>query len=132
MNAKAQQEIERDKFCRILGNAPRVRSARYSTTEEFAVFTETFGPPETINRKGETILFWNFIRRDGTEGFSLVSRPAKVRNASSQIDVHLVAKTGVRSFWMWTAVRLSAVVNSDEPPLFVNGTKRNFVVARVQ
>lgn len=132
MNGKSEQEVERDKFCRILGRAPRVRGVRYSTTEEFAVFTETFGPPETINRKDATILYWNFLRRDGTEGFSLFSRAAKVRNASSQIDVHLVAKTGVRSFWMWTAVRLSAVVNSDEPPLFVNGTERNFVVARVQ
>ncbi len=130
MPRKAKLNVtDRDAFVRVLGDKPRVRFVRRSTTDEFAVFTETFGPPEAIKRNGEEILYWNFMRRDCTNGFALVSRGPKVRNASSPIRVELVAKKAMRSFCMWTAVRLHGHDRGKERPLFVNGSERNFTIA---
>jgi|SRR5208282_3925305 len=130
MPRKAKLNVtDRDAFVRVLGDKPRVRFVRCSTTDEFAVFTETFGPPEAIKRNHEEILFWNFMRRDCTNGFALVSRGPKVRNASSPIKVGLVAKKAMQSFRIWTAVRLHGHNKCKERPLFVNGNERNFTIA---
>jgi hypothetical protein len=118
-------------FARILGKSPCQGAARYSTKDQFGLFVESFGPPE-IAKQSRTI-FWNFTRNDGGR-FSLVSRLPAIRkpNASIgrvEVEVRLVAKAGIRSFWEWTADRLSGVESSEDNVPFLGGA--NFVVQRL-
>jgi hypothetical protein len=119
-------------FARILGKSPMSGAARYKTADQLSLFVETFGPPE-IAKHGRTI-FWNFTRSDGGR-FSLISRLPRLRkpNASIgrvEVDVRLVAKAGIRSFWEWTAERLSGIESlEDNPPFFGAG---NFVIQRLR
>jgi hypothetical protein len=119
-------------FARILGKSPCRGAARYSTKDQFGLFVESFGPPE-IAKRSRTI-FWNFIRTDGGR-FSLVSRLPPVRKPDAsigrvEVEVRLVAKAGIRSFWEWTAERLSGIESLEENPPFLGAA--NFVMQRVR
>jgi hypothetical protein len=132
MKAAMQEETNRQQFARVLGKAPCLGAARYRTTDQLGILTETFGPPETAKRKNQTLLFWNFMRADGVDRFSLVSRIAGALKPKANIDrqeveVQVIAKAGIRLFRLWTADRLAAIESGDETPLFLGGEK--FVVA---
>lgn len=131
-NAK---EIPKDRFARVLGHMPVVQVAKYRTTDQLGLFTDTFGPPEIRQRKSGTMLFWNFIRDDGARNFSLVSQVPEIRNATAnigrlEVEVRLVAKRGIRSFWFWTADRLAAIESGEELPTVLNGAR--FAVAPIR
>jgi hypothetical protein len=124
------KEANRHIFARVLGKSPCRGPASYSTSDQIGLFVETFGPPE-ISGRGKA--FWNFTRCDGGR-FSLISQLPIVRksNASfgrSKVEVRLVAKAGIRSFWEWTAERLSGIESLEENPPFLGAA--NFVVQRL-
>jgi hypothetical protein len=133
MRSAKQQETKQQEFARVLGKMPRRGTATYTTIDELGLFTETFGPPEIAKRKNHTVLFWNFVRDNGLDGFSLVSRVAGIpKNPKAcigrrEVEVRLVAKIGMRPFWLWTSDRLGAIESGEETPLFLGGGK--FVVA---
>jgi hypothetical protein len=127
---KKEPSKQEHHFARVIGMSPLHGAARYSTLDQLGLFTETFGPPE-IAKKG--IIFWNFTRSDGGR-FSLVSRLPRVRRTDASIgrlkvEVRLVAGPGVRSFWEWTAERLSGIESLEEYPPFLGSA--NFVIARL-
>jgi hypothetical protein len=105
-----------------------MRAAKSSTVDQFRLFVETFGPPERVRRRSRNLLFWNFYRQDGAEGFSLfamVSRQTKL-HPRSEVAVQLSAGAGVTSFRNWTALRLAGVESGEDNPLFIGG--RAFVM----
>jgi hypothetical protein len=117
-------------FARIIGKSPCSGAARYSTLDQLGLFTESFGPPE-MTKRGE-IIYWNFTRSDGGK-FSLVSRLPRIPKPTAslgryEVEVHLIAKAGIRSFWEWTAERLSGTESLEDPP-FLGAA--NFVVQRL-
>jgi hypothetical protein len=119
---------DQNAFARVLGKRPRLRTAKSSTVDQFGLFVETFGPPERARRQSRNLLFWNFYRQDGAEGFSLfakVSRQAKL-HPRSEVEVQLSARAGVTSFRNWTALRLAGVESGEDNPLFIGG--RAFVM----
>jgi hypothetical protein len=96
--------------------------------DQFGLFVETFGPPERAKRRNGNLLFWNFVRKDSDEGFSLfarVSRAAKL-HPRSEVEIQLAAGSGVVSFQNWTADRLAGVESGEDKPLFIGG--RAFVM----
>ena len=108
-------------FVRVLGKRPSLRTAKSSTVDQFGLFVETFGPPERVERRNGQLPFWNFLRQDSTEGFCLfasVSRATKL-HPRTEVEVQLAACCGVDLFRGWTAVRLAAVENGDETPLYI-------------
>jgi hypothetical protein len=126
--ATAVNAADQNAFARVLGKRPRLRTAKSSTVDQFGLFVETFGPPERARRRSESLLFWNFVRTDAAQGFSLyarVSRQAKL-HPRSEVQVHLSAGAGVTSFRNWTALRLAGVESGEDNPLFVGG--RAFVM----
>jgi hypothetical protein len=133
MKTATQQETKQQEFVRVLGKMPRRGTATHTAIDELGLFTETFGSPEVAKRKNHTVLFWNFVRDNGSDGFSLVSRVAGIpKNPNAcigrrEVEVRLVAKIGVRAFWLWTTDRLGAIESGEETPLFLCGGK--FVVA---
>jgi hypothetical protein len=128
LGTKAMQEPSRHIFARTLGKSPCRGLARYSTSDRLGLFVETFGPPEISGRRGKT--FWNFTRDDGGR-FSLISRLPKTSKPSgaAKVEVNLVAKAGIRSFWEWTAERLSGIESLEENPPFLG--EANFVIQRL-
>jgi hypothetical protein len=125
------KESNRHIFARVLGKSPCRGPASYSTSDQIGLFVETFGPPEISGRSGKA--FWNFTRDDGGR-FSLISRLpiGKKPNASfgrAKVQVQLIAKVGIRSFWQWTAERLSGVESLEKNPPFLGSA--NFVVQRL-
>jgi hypothetical protein len=126
--ATAVNAADQNTFARVLGKRPRLRTAKSSTVDQFGLFVETFGPPERARRRSRNLLFWNFYRRDGAEGFSLfanVSRQTKL-HPRSEVEVQLSAAAGVTSFRNWTALRLAGVESGEDNPLFIRG--RAFVM----
>jgi hypothetical protein len=126
--ATAVKMAEQHVFARVLGKRPRLRSAKSSTVDQFGLFVETFGPPERAKRRTGNLLFWNFVRKDATEGFALfarVSRAAKL-HPRSEVEIQLAAGAGVVSFQNWTADRLAGVESGEANPLFMGG--RAFVM----
>jgi hypothetical protein len=97
---------------------------RVTVTDRFDLFTETFGPPERRANGRSTVLVWNFIRIDRTDGhtFSLSCRiPAGAKvSAATDISANVVAKSGAIRFADWTLDRLGNVANGDELPAFVD------------
>jgi hypothetical protein len=128
LGTKAMQEPSRHIFARTLGKSPCRGLARYSTSDRLGLFVETFGPPEISGRRGKA--FWNFTRDDGGR-FSLISRLPKTSKPSgaAKVEVSLVAKAGIRSFWEWTAERLSGIESLEENPPFLG--EANFVIQRL-
>jgi hypothetical protein len=130
MNVAARQ------FARVFGRSPRICSARNiraSTKDQFGVFTETFGPPELRKIRSELIMYWNFLRADGADGFSLFTRPPKAQKPKAsigrvEVDVVLAAVTGAQSFKVWTAVRLAAIESGAEQPMLGSA---QFVVSKL-
>lgn len=121
--ATAVNASDQHAFARVLGKRPRLRSAKSSTVDQFGLFVETFGPPERAKRSNGNLLFWNFVRKDAAEGFSLfarVSRAAKL-HPRSEVEVQLSAGAGVASFQNWTALRLAGVESGEDNPLFIGG-----------
>ena len=116
-------------FARVLGKRPRLRAAKSSTVDQLGLFVETFGPPERAKRKNGNLLFWNFVRKDAVESFSLFARvPRQARlHPRSELEVQLSAGAGVTSFRNWTALRLAGVESGEDNPLFI-GTSRAFVM----
>jgi hypothetical protein len=119
---------KRRMFMRSLGRKPIVNSSRVKGTTPYRtkLFEETFGPPEVMQRKNSTLLFWNFRRAAGASGYSLfteIPKSARVR----QTNVHLATRGSAFSFSNWTAYRLGAVENADEPPAFLGS--RQFVIS---
>jgi hypothetical protein len=126
--AKAVNAADQQVFARVLGKRPRLRTSKSSTMDHLRLFVETFGPPERAKRRNGNLLFWNFVRKDSAEGFSLfarVSRAAKL-HPRSELEVQLSAGAGVTSFRNWTALRLAGVESGEDNPLFVGG--RAFVM----
>jgi hypothetical protein len=126
--ATAVNAADQHAFARVLGKRPRLRTAKSSTVDQFGLFLETFGPPERARRRNGSLLFWNFVRTDAAEGFSLyarVSRQAKL-HPRSEVQVQLSAGAGATSFRNWTALRLAGVESGEDHPLFVGG--RAFVM----
>jgi hypothetical protein len=128
LGAKAMKEPSRHIFARTLGKSPCRGLARYSTSDRLGLFVETFGPPEISGRRGKA--FWNFTRDDGGR-FSLVSRLPKTAKAAgkARIRVRLCAKAGIRSFWDWTAERLSGIESLEDSPPFLGPA--NFVIQKL-
>ena len=138
MKGKSQQEPIGPQFARVLGRSPLTRAPRYRTSDQFGLFAESFGPPELAKRKNGTILFWNFTRNDGREGFTLFScvpsswRIGNMGRAVNRLEVEvlLAAKKGARTFWSWTAWKLAGVETGEEAPLFLGGS--NFAVTWIR
>ena len=120
---------DQNAFARVLGKRPRLRAAKSSTVDQLGLFVETFGPPERAKRKNGNLLFWNFVRKDAVESFSLFARvPRQARlHPRSELEVQLSAGAGVTSFRNWTALRLAGVESGEDNPLFI-GTSRAFVM----
>jgi hypothetical protein len=126
--ARPVNAADQNAFARVLGKRPRPRTAKASTVYQLGLFVETFGPPERARRRNGSLLFWNFVRTDAAEGFSLyarVSRQARL-HPRSEVEVQLSAGAGVTSFRNWTALRLAGVESGEDNPLFVGG--RAFVM----
>src|SRR5580658_9983911 len=99
----AVNAADQNAFARVLGKRPRLRAAKSSTVDQLGLFVETFGPPERAQRRNRNLLFWNFYRQDGAEGFSLfakVSRQVKL-HPRSELEVQLSAGAGVTAFRNW-------------------------------
>jgi hypothetical protein len=132
MNMRRSKPHSREQqFVRVLGSSPARGAARYSTRDQLGLFTETFGPPEIAKRR--RIIFWNFVRNDGGR-FSLVSTIPDIRKPNPsigrvEIEVRLIAAAGIRSFWEWTAERLSGIESLEENPPFLGAA--NFVMHRL-
>jgi hypothetical protein len=127
--ATAVKAADQPVFARVLGKRPRLRAAKSSTVDHLRLFVETFGPPERARRRNGSLLFWNFVRTDAVEGFSLyakVARKAKL-HPRSEVEVQLSAGAGVTSFRNWTALRLAGVESGEDNPLFI-GAARAFVM----
>src|SRR5580658_2944310 len=95
--ATAVNAADQNAFARVLGRRPKLRTAKSSTVDQFGLFVETFGPPERTRRRNRNLLFWNFYRQDGAEGYSLfarVSRQTKL-HPRSEVQVQLSAGAGV-------------------------------------
>src|ERR1700684_4341319 len=126
--ATAVNAADQHAFARVLGKRPRVRASKSPTVDQFGLFVETFGPPERARRRNGSLLFWNFVRTDAAEGFSLyakVSRQSRL-HPRSEVEVQLSAGAGVTSFRNWTALRLAGIESGEDNPLFVGG--RAFVM----
>ena len=128
---KKETSGQKHHFARIIGKSRCRGEAQYSTSDQLGLFTESFGPPE-MTKRGK-IIYWNFTRSDGGK-FSLVSRLPRVPKPTAslgrhEVEVRLVAKAGIRSFWEWTAERLSGVESLEENPPFLGPA--NFVVRRL-
>ncbi len=122
-------------FTRTLGRAPRRGKPRGSTTDQLGLFVESFGPPEIRTHNNQRTLFWNFLRNDGLDGFSLISDVSGLQKPTvgiGRLEVHvrLVAGSGVKSFREWTASRLFRIETGKETPAFLDGP--HFVIRRVQ
>ncbi len=115
-------------FARVLGKRPRIRAASYTAIDHPNLLAETFGPPEMTNQKSSTLIFWNFVRNDGAKRFTLFAR-VRPKSRPSEVEVHLVADAGVRSFREWTSDKLSVVEGGEEVPLFVGAGA--FAIARL-
>jgi hypothetical protein len=131
MRKEQSPNLQQHAFARRLGMSPLSGLARYKTIDQLGLFVETFGPPEISKRRRK--IFWNFTRADGGR-FSLVSRLPNIRkpNASIgrvEVEVRLVAESGIRSFWEWTAERLSGIESSEDNPPFLGAA--NFVMQRL-
>jgi hypothetical protein len=116
--AKVANAADQNAFARVLGKRPRLRAAKSSTVDQLGLFVETFGPPERARRRSASLLFWNFVRTDAAEGFSLyarVSRQARL-HPRSEVQVQLSAGAGVTSFRNWTALRLAGVESGEDIP----------------
>lgn len=127
--ATAVNAADQNAFARVLGKRPRLRTAKSSTVDQLGLVVETFGPPERARRRNGSLLFWNFVRTDAADGFSLyarVSRQARL-HPRSEVEVQLSAGAGVTSFRDWTALRLAGVESGEDNPLFI-GTARAFVM----
>ena len=126
--ATAVNATDQNAFARVLGKRPRLRAAKSSTVDQFGLFVETFGPPERARRRGGNLLFWNFVRMDAAQGFSLYARVSCQGrlHPRSEVQVQLSAGAGVTSFRNWTALRLAGVESGEDTPLFVGG--RAFVM----
>ena len=126
--ATAVKAVNQHVFARVLGKRPRLRATKSSTVDQLGLFVETFGPPERAKRKNGNLLFWNFVRKDAVESFSLFARvPRQARlHPRSELEVQLSAGAGVTSFRNWTALRLAGVESGEDHPLFVGG--RAFVM----
>jgi hypothetical protein len=133
MKVDYQQEIDPHRFIRQVGKRPLLSEPKYTTPYEPELFAETFGPPEMEmnDRRRSGILFWNFVDQDGKSAFSMFAEfPAgqKAKNAKD-VSVYLAARGSCSTAYLWTADRLGAVDNGDEPPLLLGAAK--FVVSRV-
>jgi hypothetical protein len=126
--ATAVNAADQNAFARVLGKRPRLRTTKSSTVDQLGLFVETFGPPERARRGNGSLLFWNFVRTDAAEGFSLYARVSRqVRlHPRCEVEVQLSAGAGVTSFRNWTALRLAGVESGEDNPLFVGG--RAFVM----
>jgi hypothetical protein len=126
--AIAVKAADQHAFARVLGKRPRLRATRSSTVDQFGLFVETFGPPERAKRRDGNLLFWNFVRKDAAEGFSLYARVSRQTrlHPRSELEVQLAAGAGVTSFRNWTALRLAGVESGEDNPLFIGG--RAFVM----
>jgi hypothetical protein len=126
MRTATQKSVQEDLFIRMLGRVPLTRRPKVSITDRFDLFTETFGPPERSLQKKHMLLVWNFIRIDqnGNRLFSLSSRiPSGTHlTRASEIEVRVVADSGIERFSDWTFERLGDVGNGEELPHFV-GTR---------
>ncbi len=116
----AQEEIDPQHFIRQLGKEPILGLPRCSWAYDPELFAGTFGPPEINNQKRSSILFWNFVDRDGKPAFSLsVKSPAGRK-------VYLVSRLQTDTAYFWTGGRLS---EADGEPLFLGAGQ--FVISRV-
>ena len=112
-------------FARVFGRSPRIcstRNIRSATKDQLGVFTEAFGPPELRKIRSELIMYWNFLRADGTDGFSLFTRPPRPQKPKAsvgriEVEVFLAAHSAPQSFKEWTAVRLAAIECGAEMPM---------------
>lgn len=131
MNGKSsQQESNRSQFARVLGMAPCVSSARCSTVAELDLFAESFGPPEVKKQpSGAKVIYWNFVRADGTAGFSLFSKITNLQ--PKEVEVRLAANAGAKGFREWTAVRLHEISHAEALPLFLGVNAKRFCIARL-
>ena len=79
-------------------------------------------------RRGGNLLFWNFVRMDAAQGFSLYARVSCRRQVASAFRGAGPAfgGAGVTSSRNWTALRLAGVESGENTPLFVGG--RAFVM----
>jgi hypothetical protein len=137
MNGGSTMATREHVFTRTLGSAPQRGKPKSWTAEQFGWFTEIFGPPEIKTLKHKKTIFWNFVRDDGTKGFSLISDVSWMRKkylnhslGLYEIEVYLVAGRGLQSFREWTAIRFDAVMRGIEKPAFP-GFDPRFVIRRV-
>ena len=121
---KSTRQFEEHRFARALGRRPFLKDFRLKTKASLNLLSESFGPPERIQRKN--LLFWNFVRDDGAVGFSLFSRVSKL-SEGGELEVVLSAHSGAKTFGDWTIDRLAGLESGEETPFFV-GAGRYAVV----
>jgi hypothetical protein len=113
---EVNRAVVQEKFARILGRAPHVRSVKAQFVEP--AILEAFGPGELINRPKSALVYWNFVSEDGKKDFTLFLR-IRPNTKPGNVTVNLAAERGARSFYVWVLDRLGAVDNGDAAPLFV-------------
>jgi hypothetical protein len=124
--SNTKQKSKERTFARALGQRPFLNEARLTTTASLDLLSESFGPAERT-RSGN-VLFWNFVRDDGANGFSLFSRVSKFPKRG-EIEVVLGARAGVKAFGEWAIDRLCGLEAGEETPLFIGAGQ--FVVSRL-
>jgi hypothetical protein len=112
-------------FARILGRAPRCKVLG-CVTEYLDIFVDAFGPPEILKCKSTKLLFWNFARDDGENGFSLLVPVNKTTKGEIQVDISSNRRRDFEAFMSWTLDQMSSASNGEESPRFLNGA--DFVV----
>lgn len=115
------------RFTRILGRAPRLRSVRAQLIEP--AMLEAFGPAERINRSKSALVYWNFVREDGKQNFTLFTR-IRPNATPGKVTINLAAGGGTRSFYEWVLDRLGAVESGEASPLFLGSGA--FAISRVR
>lgn len=114
-------------FGRSLGRSPLLRSVRAQLVEP--AMLEAFGPGERmVHAKSPTLVYWNFIREDGRNGFTIFARICP-KAKPGKLTVNLAAERGARSFYEWVLDRVGAVENGDAEPKFVGSGA--FAIQRV-
>jgi hypothetical protein len=119
-----QQEIDPQCFSRQLGIKPLQGQVTCDWPYDRDLFYAAFGPPETDNRKHPSVLFWNFLDRDGKPAFSLCMKfrgGRKVSLVPRQGTDPAYADTG----YLWTGNRIG---EAGIEPMFLGA--RKFVISR--
>lgn len=122
---QSQKAIPTERFARILGQRPAIRSRTNCKLFEFPeLLSQAFGPPEIAVRKRSSVVFWNFSREDRPGVFTVFARVMKRNCTPGEVPIRFAAHQHAGAFQNWAMDRLGAVGNGDEAPQFLDVCSR--------